>query len=278
MIEKLIDNKVQLGLSGGINSMAILCWLVENNIQPSELHLFYAHFKEHSPDTFRFVADGIRFAKKHFNVTTKITRNSIIEYFEKENIIPHPANSPCSKKLKIEPASIYAFEKGVYVDLVGYVKHELKRRVKRQTKQAERTLFSLDKLYPIGNKTDEWCFDIVKKHIGWYPAIYDLMWNDSGFCKWVYENLSRWPIEVQEDLLSRIGTNERVFKHNNCLPCKNMYSHEMIAIEYFYPEYHKQAIALSERLKKYWGRNENEFYTTFGRDLGQESTCETCKW
>lgn len=259
--------------------MAVLCWLIEKNIQPAEVHLFYAHFSEHSPDTFPFVKAGIRYARKHLdNVHVKITRNSIIDYFGVENIIPHPANSPCSKKLKIEPANNYAFEHGLMIDLVGYVKHEFKRRTGRQQKKMERTLFSLEKQYPIGGFTDEWCFGVVDRHIGWHPAIYDLKWNDEGFVNWINANLHRWSTDIQEDLLSRIGKDERVFKHNNCLPCKNMYTHEIIAVEYFYPEYYTEAIDLSSRLKKYWGRNANEFYTTFGRDLGQESTCEACKW
>lgn len=45
--------KIMIGLSGGINSMAVLCWLGElpEANRPDELHLFYADFKEHSPDT-----------------------------------------------------------------------------------------------------------------------------------------------------------------------------------------------------------------------------------
>lgn len=278
-MKHLNNQKVLIGLSGGINSAAVVCWLIENGIQPKEVHLFYAHFTQHSPDTFRFVVDIIRYARKHLkNVYVKITKNDIINFFESENIIPHPANSPCSKRLKIDAINTYAFDNGLTHDLVGYVKHEFKRRTGRQQKTMERTLFSLEKEYPIGGFTDEWCFEITKRHIGWYPKIYDQKWNDPGFVNWVKENLYRWPEEIQSDLLSRIGTDERVFKHNNCLPCKNMYTHEIICVEYFYPEYHKQAMGLSVRLQKYWGRNQNEFYTTFGRDLGQESTCETCKW
>lgn len=68
--------KVLIGLSGGINSMAVLCDLAKSGVQPGELHLFYAHFEEHSPDTLDFVKAGFQFAKKHFNnVKTKITYN-----------------------------------------------------------------------------------------------------------------------------------------------------------------------------------------------------------
>ncbi len=141
-MKEIEGQKVMIGLSGGINSMAVLCWLKESGIKPSELHLFYAHFKEHSPDTFRFVADGIRFAKKHFqNVKIKITKNSIINYFEKQNLIPHPMNSPCSKWLKIIPMQEYLFQNGIKYDLIGYVKHELKRRGGTAAKQNAKRFF-----------------------------------------------------------------------------------------------------------------------------------------
>jgi hypothetical protein len=44
--------KMLLPLSGGINSAACLCWLgeaVAPERWPSELHLHYSHFTEHSP-------------------------------------------------------------------------------------------------------------------------------------------------------------------------------------------------------------------------------------
>jgi hypothetical protein len=278
-MNNLNNIKVLLGLSAGINSMAILCHLKEQGIQPSELHLFYAHFNEHSPDSFKFVKDGIRFARKHFNnVFVRIERHSILRWFEENKMIPHPANSPCSRLLKIERINKYGFENGIGVDLVGYVKHELKRRVDGQNGKKENTLFSLDKQYPIGAFTDEWCFEIVKRNIGWYPRLYGFKWNDPGFMQWVKENAHKWPEEVRESVLRRIGKDKRVFNHNNCLPCKNMYPHELIAIEYFYPEYYKKAMELSAKLMLYWGRDKDQFYSTFGRDLGQESTCGACVW
>jgi len=243
------DNKIMIGLSGGINSMAVLCWLVETGIKPSELHIYYAHFKEHSPDTFKFVADGIRFARKNFaNVKVKITKNSIIDYFNNQNMIPHPANSPCSKWLKIIPMREYMFNNGIKYDLIGYVRHELKRRGDRQKTNINSTLFDAEKIYPIGNFTDEWCFEIVKKYIGYYPKIYDIK-DEKG---------------------------NRVFKHNNCLPCKNMSLKDFEAVKKHFPKYHTEAIKLSVNLKKYWGRSEDDFYFTFGRELGQQSTCTNC--
>lgn len=50
-------------------------------------------------------------------------------------------------------------------------------------------------------------------------------------------------------------------------------------VKKYYPEQYKNAQDLSERLKKYWGRTENDFYFSFeGRELGQDSTCNHCKW
>lgn len=278
-MKHLENEDVLIGLSAGINSMAVLCHLKESGIKPKSVHLFYAHFVEHSPDSARFVIDGIRFARKHFNnVHVRIERNSIIRWFEKNKMIPHPAISPCSRILKIERINKYAFEHGIKIDLVGYVKHELKRRAEGQQKNKEIGLFSLDKQYPIGEFTDEWCFEIVDRNIGWHPQIYDLKWNDPDFMFWVNQNFRFWPPVIAKDMLKRIGQDKRVFGHNNCLPCKNMYPHEIIAIEYFYPEYYKDAMLLSDRLKKHWGRNKDKFYSTFGRELGQESTCGSCVW
>jgi hypothetical protein len=252
--------KYLIGISGGINSMAVLCWLIEQPNRPSEIYLFAAHFKEHSPDTFKFVADGIRYARKHFDVVhVKITKNSIIDFFENQNIIPHPANSPCTKRLKIDPINKWAFENGITHDLVGYVKHEIKRRGDKQKKTAENTLFSLSKEYPIGEFTDEWCFEIVKKHIGWFPAIYEIMFTDEDFA---------------EGLCKKNDIGKRAFKHNTC---KNMYPNDMKMVKKHFPDKHKIAIELSAKLGKYWGRDKDSFYSEWGRDLGQ-THCEICKF
>jgi len=243
--------KVLIGLSGGINSMAVLCDLAKSGVQPSELHLFYAHFEEHSPDTLDFVKDGFAFAEKHFdNVKTKITYNSIIEWFEQQKMIPHPMFSPCSRTLKIEPIITYSFENAIKYDLVGYVKHELKRRGERQQSVMQADMFSVQKHYPIGEFSDDWCFEIVDELIGWHPKIYDI--KDSN--------------------------GKRLFKHNNCLPCKNMTLEEIELVRIYYPELYQKAMDLAERLSAYFGRDKDKFYATFGRDLGQPSTCETCRW
>lgn len=243
--------KVLIGLSGGINSMAVLCWLAEQEKKPKEVHLFYAHFKEHSPDTFKFIKAGIKFAQKNFEIVkVKITRNSILDFFNDIKMIPHPSRSVCTQKLKIEPINKYAFENDIKIDLVGYVKHELKRRTKNQKEKNLTDLFSLEKIYPIGEFSDEWCFSIVNKYIGFYPKIYDL---------------------VDE-------TGKKAFKHNNCLPCKNMETKDFENVKKFYPKYYLKSIQLSSNLSLYWGRDSAEFYTKFQKDLGLNMTCETCNF
>ena len=158
--------------------------------------------------------------------------------------------SPCSRKLKIEPINAYAFSNDVEVDLIGYVKHELKKRASRQQNNIQNELFGLKKEYPIGAFTDEWCIEMCDKHIGWHPAIYDIL-DENG---------------------------KRVFKHNNCLPCKNMNTKDFENVKKYYPKEHAEAMKLSAELGRFWGRDKDAFYSTFGRDLDQESTCEACKY
>lgn len=242
------DKKIMIGLSGGINSMGVLCWLVESGEQPKELHLFYAHFKEHSPDTFRFVIEGIRYARKNFKkVVVKITRNSVLEYFrDKKHMIPHPRYSPCSHELKIEPMQMYISQHGITIDLIGYVKEE-KKRMNAHRRNSPDNMF-LSKDFPIEKFTDEWCFEIVKSHLGWYPAIYDIK-DEKG---------------------------KRIFAHNNCLPCKNMYVKDMVQVAKYFPEHMKKANDLSKELKAYWGRNAQDYYTEFGREDYEVPQCEVC--
>ena len=242
------NEKILIGLSGGINSMAVLCWLSEQPIKPKELHIFYAHFKEHSPDTFQFVADGIRFARKHFDVKVKITKNSIIQYCRENKMIPHPKFSPCSRQLKIKIAETYAFENNIRIDLVGYVKQELKRRAGKAKAKMQPDLFSLEKFYPIGEFTDEWCFEICDRMIGWHPALYDIL-NEKG---------------------------KRVFLHNNCLPCIKMNSQNLEDVKTYFPSYFLEAIKLSAELGSYYGRDKDDFYTRFGNDLYEQNFCESC--
>jgi 3'-phosphoadenosine 5'-phosphosulfate sulfotransferase (PAPS reductase)/FAD synthetase len=246
--------KKMIGLSGGINSMAVLCWLATQpeEFKPDELHLFYAHFEEHSPGTLEFVHAGVEYAKKHFkNVVYKETWNSVIEFFRKEKFIPHPMHAPCTRALKITPAKKYMEEQQIDVDLVGYVRTEARRMNRMLEKAPENKHF---KEFPIIDKDNDWCFEIVKKEIGWYPAIYDLK-DENG---------------------------KRVFSHNNCLPCKNMTIKQMEQVKKYYPEYLEKAVQLSEELKQYWGRSKNDFYTKFGREDYEkeymEQPCPICSF
>lgn len=240
---------VLLPQSAGINSAAVYCWLLESGMRPRELHIYYAHFAEHSPDSFRFVADIIRHARRNFdNVIVRVTKNSVLQFFREQRMIPHPVASPCSRMLKIGPMVEYAAANGIEIDLVGYVKGEQKRIKKMQ--EAHGNDMFLQKGTPIAEFDDEWCFEIVKKHIGWYPAIYDI----------------------------RDEKGKRVFNHNNCLPCKNMYVKDMLLIEKYYPAYMEAAIKLSEELGAYWGRDVDKYYTTFGREDYEPVQCGVCSF
>lgn len=226
--------KIMIGLSGGINSMAVLSWLAQypEELKPLELHLFYAHFSEHSPDTLEFVLAGVEYAKKHFKtVFYSQTNNSIIESFEEWKIIPHPMIAPCTRALKIIPMAEYMMEHKITIDLVGYVRTE-SRRAKNMGKKSGGVLNgnsvqigAIEKHFPISNQDNEWCFEIVKNTIGWYPKIYDIK-----------------------------KRGKRVFKHNNCLPCKNMQQKDFDLVKEFFPDYAQRAEDLAVKIDGYWGR------------------------
>lgn len=231
LTEDLSKSKVLVSLSGGINSAALLCYLCTEyptELRPSELYLFYAHLDEHSPDTLAFVQACIEYAEKHFTVTSKISTGSVIEFFRNENMIPHPMLSPCSRDLKIIPMQEFVAEHGIDVDLVGYVRHE-RRRIQRQVDRGV-----LGKLYPISHLTDEDCFEIVDREIGWHPAIYDI----------------------------KDASGKQMFSHNNCLPCKNMSGRldadgataEYKAVEMYFPSQFKAAQELAVEIDGFWGR------------------------
>lgn len=249
------DKKVLIGLSGGINSMAVLCWLADYEFKPKELHLFYAHFEEHSPDTLDFVLAGVEFAKKNFEqVHYKQTNNSILAYFGRKKMIPHPMYAPCTSDLKIIPMIKYSSGQGIQVDLIGYVKSEM-RRVKNMQSKGASNLF-LSKEFPIIGQTNEWCFEITKEKIGWYPKIYDIR-NEKG---------------------------ERIFTHNNCLPCKNMQIADFKQVQEHYPEYWQKAMDLANEIQKHWGRSADSFSEAFNVTFGREDwetgfkkqSCDTC--
>ena len=75
---------IMIGLSGGINSMAVLCWLANypQQYKPKILHLFYAHFEEHSPDTLNFVLAGVKYAKEN------LTNYKVPKYVEFRTELP----------------------------------------------------------------------------------------------------------------------------------------------------------------------------------------------
>lgn len=230
--------KVLIGLSGGINSMAVLCWLgnFPETKRPKELHLFYAHFIEHSDDTMDFVLDGIKWAKTRFEKVVQMqTNNSVMDFFEDHNFIPHPTNAKCSITLKIEPILRYCYLNDIQIDLVGYVSKEVKR-AKRAMKAGNNDLF-FKKEFPILSYSDEWCFEIVKECIGWYPAIYDIIEN-----------------------------GKRVFTHNNCLPCKNMTPKQLQSVAKYFPEKWERALAVQENTGSYFGRSKCD------------SVCERCNF
>lgn len=242
--------RLLIGLSGGINSAAALCFLAErqpSHMMPAELHLFYSHLREHSPDTARFVSDCIRFARKRFaDVRAKISRASVNAYFEREHTIPHPTQSPCSVDLKIVPARKYIEANGIDYVLVGFVREE-KRRIDRQRKYGDDSV-----LYPIRHMSDDDCFDLVKRCIGWYPIIYDIRWT-------------------QDDALNgRCQPHEkgkRVFSHNNCLPCKNMTARQLVQVGKHFPEYAERAMQTAANIPgAYWGRD----------DVPEVFQCDNC--
>lgn len=271
----LSGKRVSCPLSGGINSAAVLCWLMESNIHPSELHLWYADFKEHSPDTLQFVMWLMELAKRHFkNVVCTITDNSALDFFEEQKFIPHPTDSPCSNKLKIEPMLLYNSLNNIEVDLIGYVRTEKQRMKKNKGKN---DLF-LTTYFPIKEFDDEWCFDIVDRVVGWHPEVYNHKWNDSGFVAFLNENLHRLSDEDKYTVSNKIGKDERVFKHNNCLPCKNMTYIDLLCVEYFYPQYLQLALDLSQRIGAFWGRDKDTYYTTFGRNDWEGEKCGVCSF
>lgn len=220
-----------IGLSGGINSMAVLCWVGElpEAQRPDELHLFYADFKEHSPDSLQFVLDGWSWANSRFKtVHYNQSNNSVMDFFEENDFIPHPTNAKCSVTLKIEPMLKYAYKNDIQIDLIGYVAKEVSR-AKRALKAGQNDMF-FKKQFPILGKNDDWCFEIVDRCIGWHPKIYDIK-DEKG---------------------------KRVFTHNNCLPCKNMTPKQIQAVATHYPAYYARALEVETNTGSYFGRSKSD--------------------
>jgi hypothetical protein len=251
------DKKVMIGLSGGINSAAVLVYLAEFVAEkPEVLHLFYAHFEEHSPDTERFVHELVEYARGKFTkIIFKQTFESVNAYFLKQNMIPHPTNSACTGHLKIFPMAHYMEENGIDVDLVGYVRSE-KKRMDRQIKRGVK-----GKNYLIQHLSNEDCFSLVEKYFGWCPEIYGLKWQDKRIIPFLEEHKHLIP-EAQYKVVLQYAVRGynimkhtyRVFDHNNCLPCKNMQSWQFYMVKCFFPEYYERALETAEKLDTYWGR------------------------
>lgn len=228
--------KMLLPLSGGINSAACLCWLLEEvspGCWPSELHVHYSHFKEHSPDTFKFVADLIRYARTRYPaVKSTILRNSVNKYFIDQKMIPHPTISPCSRELKVIPARNYFQLHDLDIELIGYVNTDQKRfrNLSARTPHAR---------FPVLEWSKQDCLDYVKAVIGWYPAIYDIK-DENG---------------------------KDVFSHNNCLPCKNMHPKQLKMVAKYYPDYARKAEKTAAAIPgAYWGRE----------DIPEVFKCDVC--
>ncbi len=219
--------KVLLPLSGGINSAALLCWLIEqipDSKKPLELHLNYSHFEEHSDDTKPFVHALKDYAMANYPLAGKVfyveTDNNVNAFFIKSKMIPHPSISPCSRELKVKPRRLYFEQNNLDVELIGYVQTDIKRF---RNLSARNQLAS----FPILEWSKQDCLDYVKKIIGWYPAIYDLK-DEKG-----------------KDL----------FSHNNCLPCKNMHPRQLALVAKHFPEHTRKAKETASAIPgAYWGR------------------------
>lgn len=236
-IRNLSDQRVMIPTSGGINSAAVICFLGEyfpDEYKPKRLFLFYSHLIEHSPDTSRFVKDLVKYAKRKFEkVKFGFSYASVNQYFIEQKMIPHPSISPCSRDLKMRHLDAFYRDNDCDLRLGGYVSTEL-RRYRRALKYNDDSF-----QYPLLEFTDQDCFDLVKKTIGWYPAIYDIREN-----------------------------GKRVFKHNNCLPCKNMTKEQLESVGRYYPDYARKAEQTAEQIPgAYWGRE----------DVPEVFKCDVCE-
>lgn len=263
--------RVMIGLSGGINSAAVLAYLVsEIKYKPETLYLFHTNFVEHSPDTLKFVHANVEYARNNFSKVVYEQKDiSLIDFFREQKTIFSPKFSGCTRMLKIEPMVDFMQRHEIKIDLVGYVRGEM-NRMKRQIKRGV-----LSKSYPISHLTNEDCFKIVKSEMGWFPEIYDLMWSDPRI-KVAIQQKGHTLHDNQLQILKRYSDrgygyykSPRVFKHNNCLPCKNMHQWEIFIVEVFFPSYYDAAMKLAEETGSYWGRKDESSADT-------DTTCVVC--
>tara|TARA_R110000803_G_scaffold136142_1_gene203116 strand:+ start:2050 stop:2901 length:852 start_codon:yes stop_codon:yes gene_type:complete len=266
------DKRVMIGLSGGINSAAALIYLSEYvDDKPEEIYLYYSHLVEHSPDTKKFVLDLVEYAKKHFdNVVFEMSEHSMNQYcIDEFKGIPHPSITPCTKILKLNLMIEFMAVHKIDIDIVGYVRSEYKRiqnQINRNVKNKD---------YLISHLSDEDCFFLTKKHLGWYPDIYDLKWNDpkilkalTEYGKDLHKKQFNTIAKYHRKGYNNMSNTYRVFKHNNCLPCKNMHQWEIFMIRIFYPKYYDEAMKVADQLNSYWGRKDE--------DISEENDCVIC--
>lgn len=222
--------RVLVGVSGGINSAALLVHLLtEHPVEkrPKTLMLFAALLKEHPPGVERrgvneFALDMMRWARaRHPDVRLGVHRASVLAFFESEKFIPHPTLSPCTAALKLVPMARWSDSQGGHnVDLVGYVRGEQKRIDRQQARGA------VGKRYPIAHITNADCFALVREHIGYYPEVYDL---------------------TEED-------GKPSFGNGNCIPCKNWGKKRIESGRRHYPGMMRRADDMAARIGAYWGR------------------------
>ncbi|CAH1002628.1 hypothetical protein LEM8419_03500 [Neolewinella maritima] len=262
---------IMIGLSGGINSAAVLAYLSKFiEYQPDKLYLYHANFIEHSPDTLAFVDACVDYARRKFpDVHYEQDDISLLAHFEEQKIIYSPKFSGCTRMLKIAPMVEFMRRHDIAIDLVGYVRGEY-ARIQRQIERGVE-----NKEYLISHLTNEDCFSLVADEIGWYPDIYHLKWNDPRILPYVAQyraDLSDQQASIIERYARRgygYDGSTRVFKHNNCLPCKNMHQWELFMLRIFYPGYYERAMQLAERMGGYWGRKDES-------TAGESSTCTVC--
>lgn len=261
-----------IGLSGGINSAAALIYLAEYvEDRPNEIYLYYAHLIEHSSDTKNFVEALVEYAKNHFErVVFESSINSMLGYCENDfKGIPHSKISPCTKYLKLIHMTDFMARHKIDRDIVGYVRHEYSRI----NRQIERGVKGKD--YLIRHLSDEDCFSIVEKYLGWYPEIYKMKWSDprisAALDKWgdeLHENQRRTIEKYHRQGYNNMRKSYRVFKHNNCLPCKNMHQWELFMVRVFFPDEYKNAMETANKLGAYWGRSDEI--------VNENSDCAIC--
>lgn len=304
--------RVLIATSGGINSAAVVVdtiRMIKEGAIPSELHLLYVHINQHSDDSLLFVKDLVEYAKKAFpNTAYKQFNYDVLDFFLEVKMIPHPTSNICTKNIKSENIEQYKAENGIEVDLIGFVKQERNRikavasNILRQKKENVNINSAIENgvsdglfektFFPTANWSDEDCFQEVKKAIGWFPAIYDILWTDERIKPFLESVRGVMPEKDRQIALKYAergygyDKSKRVFNHNNCLPCKNMQAWQFWLVKLFFPRLFNEAVELSNKLGKYYGRSESDYeaikiYTTFGREDYEvdykEQSCGVCQ-